>query len=51
MLGRFRGKRQVECHFVGFPVEKKLGVLEMPGAPQKPKWAGQRDFPKPHFSY
>ena len=40
MLGKWLGKGQVECHFVGFPErESILGVLEVPSTPQKPKWA------------
>jgi len=42
-LGKSRGESQVERHFVGFPGEKYgtiiLEVLEMPGTPQKQKWA------------
>ena len=38
MLGKYLGKGQVECHCVGFPQgEIILGVLEMPGTPQKRK--------------
>ena len=39
-LGNCLGEGQVECHFVEFPQRRIfLGVLEMPGAPQKPKRA------------
>ena len=38
--GKLLGESQVECHFVGFPRGRLIiGVWEVPGAPQKPKWA------------
>ena len=38
ILGKYEGRGQVGCHLAGFPKEITQGVLEMPGAPQNPKW-------------
>ena len=42
MLGKCLERGKVKCHFAGI-----LGVLEMPGAPQPPKWAANHQTTRP----